>query len=69
MQPPGAYKGKSFLIKGDTALLELLQRSFPKLRATVPQEDWMVTENRIFLQMVEESFRNQTLSLFSSEKL
>ena len=53
----------------DTALLELLQRSSPRLRATVPQEDWMAAENRTFLQMVEELSRNQTLSLFSSEKL
>jgi hypothetical protein len=63
----GYFSGKTMI--ADTALLELLQRSFPPLRRTVPQEDWMAAENRTFLQMLEELSRNQTLSLFSSEKL
>jgi hypothetical protein len=53
----------------DTALLELLQRSIPQLRSMVTQEDWMLHENRTFAEIVEELSRNQTLSLFSSEKL
>jgi hypothetical protein len=61
------FSGKTMI--ADTALLELLQRSFPQLRATVPQEDWMAAETRTFPEMVEELSRNQTLSLFSSEKL
>jgi hypothetical protein len=63
----GYFSGKTMI--ADTALLELLQRSSPQLRAAVPQEDWMAAENRTFPQMIEELSRNQTLSLFSSEKL
>jgi hypothetical protein len=63
----GYFSGKTII--ADTALLELLQRSFERLRVTVPQEDWMASENRTFLEMVEELSRNQPLSLSSSEKL
>jgi hypothetical protein len=63
----GYFSGKTMI--ADTALIELLQRSSPQLRAAVPQEDWMAAENRTFPQMIEELSRNQTLSLFSSDKL
>ncbi|KAJ4371343.1 hypothetical protein N0V83_004560 [Neocucurbitaria cava] len=64
----GLFTGGTTMIV-DTALLELLQRTYEELRAAVPQEDWMAAEKRTFPKMIEELSRNQTLSLFSNEKL
>jgi hypothetical protein len=64
----GIFSGKTMIV--DTALLELLQQSFPSLRSSVPQEDWMrVRATQGLAETVEELSRNQTLSLFSNEAL
>ncbi|CAO2655643.1 Nn.00g044460.m01.CDS01 [Neocucurbitaria sp. VM-36] len=63
----GLFTDKTMIV--DTALLELVQRTFEDLRETVPQENWMSAERRTFPEMIEELSRNQTLSLFSNEKL
>lgn len=64
----GYFSGKSMI--PDTALLELLQQNFPELRNTVPQEAWMSQRtNTTLAAIVEELSRNQTLSLFSNERL
>jgi hypothetical protein len=52
----------------NTALLELLQRSIGPPKLAIPQEEWIHTDNRSFVQMIEELSRNQTLSLFSNDK-
>ncbi|KAJ6198750.1 hypothetical protein J3E72DRAFT_414986 [Bipolaris maydis] len=64
----GYFSGKSMI--PDTAFLELLQQNFPDLRNTVPQEAWMSQRtNTTLAAIVEELSRNQTLSLFSNERL
>lgn len=63
----GLFSANTMMI--DTVLLELLQRSEETLRGTIPQEEWMKTEKRTFMEIIEELSRNQTLSLFSSETL
>ncbi|KAF1845162.1 uncharacterized protein K460DRAFT_245116, partial [Cucurbitaria berberidis CBS 394.84] len=63
----GIFTEKTMII--DTALLESLQRTNATLRNIVPQEDWMPAEKKNFPEMIEELSRNQTLSLFSTEKL
>ncbi|USP81522.1 hypothetical protein yc1106_08796 [Curvularia clavata] len=64
----GRFSGKTMI--ADTALLELLQQSFPALRNDIPQEKWMQTiSTQSLAQTVEELSRNQTMSLFSIEAL
>ncbi|OAL53864.1 hypothetical protein IQ07DRAFT_667990 [Pyrenochaeta sp. DS3sAY3a] len=63
----GLFTGNTQFV--DTTLLELVQRSLESLRRIVPQEDWMGAESRSFPDMIEQMSRNQTLSLFSSDKL
>lgn len=64
----GYFSGKTMI--PDTALLELLQQNFPELRNIVPQEAWMSQRtNTTLAAIVEELSRNQTLSLFSNERL